>query len=73
MSEQFLTADELVQRWNGAVNTGTLANWRSKKKGPAFTKFGANVRYPLAAVIEYERANIHSNDNTEAIKGAQNA
>lgn len=40
----YLTPQELVLRWNGAVTTGTLANWRNKGKGPAYTKFGSRVR-----------------------------
>jgi hypothetical protein len=28
--DKFLTAEELVARWNNAVTTGTLANWRGK-------------------------------------------
>lgn len=66
-----LTPDQLVARWNGAVTTGTLANWRSKKQGPPFQKFGSRVRYPLAKVIEWEKSNLHlvaGNDNTEGVK-----
>jgi hypothetical protein len=69
----FLTPAEVVARWDGAITTGTLANWRSKSTpakpvGPAFQKFGTRVRYPLAAVEAYERAN-HvgaANDNNQA-------
>lgn len=63
---EYLTPAELSKRWNRAVTTGTLANWRSKGQGPAFAKFGARVRYPLAKVIEWEAANLHlvgANDN----------
>lgn len=62
----YLTPQELVQRWNGAVTTGTLANWRNKGKGPAYTKFGSRVRYKLDAVISYETKNIvGANDNDD--------
>lgn len=68
---EYLTPAELAKRWNGAVTTGTLANWRSKGTGPAFAKFGSRVRYPLAKVIAWEAVNLHgANDNqvnTEAI------
>lgn len=60
----YLTPQELVQRWNGAVTTGTLANWRNQGKGPAYTKFGSRVRYKLEAVEAYEAKNmIGANDN----------
>lgn len=28
------------------LSDGTLANWRTKRKGPPFSKFGGLVRYP---------------------------
>lgn len=68
---EYLTPAELSKRWGGAVQTGTLANWRSKGIGPAYVKFGHRVRYPLAQVVDWEAANLHlvgANDNTEAIK-----
>lgn len=59
-----LTSAEVVKRWNGAVTTGTLANWRAKGKGPAFIKFGSRVRYPLAQLEHWENLNLRaSNDN----------
>ena len=70
---EYLTPAELSKRWGGAVKTGTLANWRSNGKGPAFAKFGSRVRYPLAQVVEWEKSNLHlvgANDNTEAIRHA---
>lgn len=53
----FLTPQQLCQRWGNAVTPETLANWRAKGRGPAYTKVGARVRYPLAAVIAYEQQN----------------
>lgn len=69
---KYLTADELVERWNRAVTVGTLANWRGqkKRKGPAFVKFGANVRYPLHEVVKWEQANM-INDNLKGEGGGQ--
>lgn len=62
----FLTPHQLAQRWNGVVTTGTLANWRSKGVGPSFTKLRGRVLYPLAAVQDYERQNLHTaNDGGE--------
>jgi len=51
----YLTPAQLVARWNNAVTTGTLSNWRSQGRGPKFVKFGRNVRYPLDGVIAYEK------------------
>lgn len=65
-SAEYMTPAQLAMRWDAAVTTGTLANWRSKGLGPAFAKFGSRVRYPLAKVIEWEAKNIHlvgANDN----------
>jgi hypothetical protein len=61
---RYMTPEQLLQRWEGAVEAGTLANWRSKTNkgtatGPAFVKFGSKVRYPVEAVEAYERANLH--------------
>lgn len=68
---EYLSPGQLVARWDGAIGTGTLANWRSNGKGPAFMKFGARVRYPLAKVIAWEmkhmRGDNENNQNTEAI------
>lgn len=59
---RWLTPEQLLQRWEGVVVAGTLANWRSKTNqgaptGPAFQKFGTKVRYPIEAVEAYERLN----------------
>lgn len=67
-ADEYLTPAQLSDRWNGAVTTGTLANWRSNRTGPAFAKFGSRVRYPLARVVEWEASNLHlvgANDNAE--------
>jgi hypothetical protein len=68
---EYLSPAQLALRWDGAVTTGTLANWRSKGLGPAYSKFGSRVRYPVAKVIAWEEKNLRGdNDNerkTEAI------
>jgi predicted DNA-binding transcriptional regulator AlpA len=51
---ELLTPDELVTRWDGAVTTGTLANWRSQDRGPRYVKIGRAVRYRLADIVEWE-------------------
>jgi len=53
-----LTPEELAKRWRGAVNATTLANWRSRKKGPPYIKIGADIFYPVADLEAWEQANI---------------
>lgn len=61
-----LTPAEVVQRWNGAVTVGTLANWRAQGKGPGFVKLGSRVRYPVSQLETWEALRLHAaNDNTE--------
>lgn len=59
MERRLLTPDELVARWEGAVTTRTLANWRAAGRGPSFTKIGRSVRYRLEDIITYEEATRH--------------
>lgn len=56
----FLTPDQLVKRWQNAVTTGTLANWRSKSVGPTFTKLRGRVLYPLASVVDFEKTGMRA-------------
>ncbi|WP_228368197.1 DNA-binding protein [Klebsiella pneumoniae] len=58
---KFLSAAQVVQRWEGAVTTGTLANWRTQKKGPPYQKMGSKVRYPIAQLEAWEAANMVNN------------
>jgi hypothetical protein len=37
------------------VPVKTLRNWRVSGRGPPFSKFGASVRYELAAAIRWAR------------------
>lgn len=60
---KFLTAHQLAARWNGAFTTGTLANWRYKKVGPAFVKARGRILYPTDQVEAWEAKNMHANDN----------
>lgn len=52
---QYLTPAELVTRYKAMITIRTLANWRSTKEGPAYTKIGGRVLYPVDAVIIWER------------------
>ena len=49
-----LTPEELSARYNRRVSIKTLANWRSKGDGPAFTKVGGRVFYRLPDVLDWE-------------------
>jgi hypothetical protein len=61
---KYLTASEVSERWGLAVSTGTLANWRTQKKGPPYQKLGSKVRYPIAQLEAWETANmVAANDN----------
>lgn len=40
---EWLTPDDLSTIWQ--LSTGTLANWRTNKKGPAFVRIGGIVRH----------------------------
>lgn len=63
----FLTPHQLVKRWNNLVSVGTLANWRSEKRGPDYQKIGNKVVYPLAKVVAWEQSNSFAvNDNAPA-------
>jgi len=45
---QWLTPEDLARMWQ--VSPGTIANWRTSKKGPEFIRIGGLVRYSPAAV-----------------------
>lgn len=40
------------------VTTGTLANWRSKGRGPAFVRAGRSIRYRPSDVRAWEIAHL---------------
>lgn len=64
----FLTPHQLAQRWSGAVTIGTLANWRSKRAGPTYTKLRGRILYPLAQVEAWEAKNMHAaNDDAPQV------
>jgi hypothetical protein len=52
---KFLTAEEVFERYRGAIGTGTLRNWRAMKTGPSFLKLGKAVLYPVAELEAWER------------------
>lgn len=54
---QFLTAEEVAERYRGGVSVGTLRNWRTMKIGPSFVKIGKAVLYPVAELKAWDEAN----------------
>lgn len=55
--ERLLSPDDLSARWQ--MPRQSLANMRSRGRGPAFVKIGRNVRYRRSDVAAYERAGFH--------------
>lgn len=56
---KYLTIAELHDRLRGEVSLATLANWRSKGKGPGFVRTaerGGKILYPVEAVEAWERS-----------------
>lgn len=56
-NKQFLTPAEVVERYHSNISVRTLANWRSAGQGPAFSKIGGAVLYPISRLIEWEDMN----------------
>jgi len=56
-TSKHLTTDQLAERWK--MNTGTLRNWRSKKRGPKYIALGAGKRpailYALKDIKSFEK------------------
>lgn len=55
-SKDLLSAEQLAERWG--MSSGTLENWRAKKKGPNFLRIGGAkgslIYYRMADVLAYE-------------------
>jgi hypothetical protein len=49
-----LTEKQLAARWS--LQPKALQSWRQQGRGPRYLKLGGAVRYPIAAVLEYEQA-----------------
>ena len=52
---EFLTDVQLAERWK--LHRKSLIRWRGKGQGPPFIKIGGKVRYKMADVEHYEKAN----------------
>lgn len=60
--EIYYTPEEVARRWRARIDVETLANWRSKRQGPPFAKFGRVVLYPADRLQEWERRRLISCD-----------
>lgn len=58
MCVEFLTAEEVSERYRGLITVGTLGNWRVMRIGPPFMKMGRQVLYPLSALEAWDRTNM---------------
>jgi hypothetical protein len=54
----YLTPEEVVSRWRRRIDIDTLANWRSKKQGPTYHRFGRAVLYRADLLAAWESKNI---------------
>lgn len=52
--QQYLTPEDLHERWKRRVAIRTMSNWRSLGTGPKFTKVGGRILYPLHEVEAWE-------------------
>ena len=57
---KYLTAEEVAERYRGAVSVGTLRNWRAMRVGPAFVKIGKAVLYPVDQLEAWDKSNMVS-------------
>ncbi|NPU10913.1 helix-turn-helix domain-containing protein [Bradyrhizobium sp. 83002] len=55
---KYLTAEEVSERYRGAVSVGTLRNWRAMRVGPAFVKIGKAVLYPIDQLDAWDKRNM---------------
>lgn len=53
----FLTPDEVAERYRGGISVGTLRNWRAMGLGPSFVKIGKAVLYPLDELDAWDEKN----------------
>lgn len=54
MTPAYFTPEEVRDRLR-LKSLYTLANWRNKRTGPPFRKFGSRVLYPVELLEQWER------------------
>lgn len=67
-TREFLTTEEVVNRYRGMISYGTLCNWRSLGQGPAYLKAGKIVLYPTDSLLEWEERNMKIKPKNKAGK-----
>lgn len=74
---QYMTPQELHERWKRRVAIRTLSNWRSLGIGPKFTKIGGRILYRLDEVEAWERSrttdSTQNYSRTGAVQGGKKA
>lgn len=55
--KRYLTQEEVADRYRGLVSVRTLANWRSQRRGPKFTKIGKTVLYEEGELDAWDERN----------------
>ncbi len=55
---QYLTPDEVSERYRGEISPGTLRNWRAMRIGPSYVKVGKGVLYPVTELEAWDRKNV---------------
>lgn len=54
----YLTVDDLFNRWSGKIKKSTLNQWRYLRKGPKFIKVGGKVLYKEDDVRIFEATHL---------------
>lgn len=55
--KQYLTPNQLSDRFGKRISVRTLANWRWSGTGPKFTRAGGRILYDLEQVEIWEQKN----------------
>jgi hypothetical protein len=71
MDPVFLEPHELARRWR--ISSRSLERFRQNGQGPAFVKIGNSVRYPIAAVREFEQRQAQAAEAHRTARAKPNA
>jgi hypothetical protein len=63
----YLTPEEVSNRWRRRITPETLANWRALHVGPAYSKFGKAVLYRLDLLEQWETKHLVKCDLSSAV------
>jgi len=67
----FLTPEEVFERYRKVVTISTLENWRAMRIGPSFMKIGKAVLYPIEELIAWDRQNLVICQNSKVVGRAR--